>query len=327
MRWRAQHRGPARQTNDRLQRGHRTNAVESPLAIGLREHSHRASTGPPHECGGEPEFAVSMIRLVPCFNGATARMRWRAGDRRRDAVRTSPRFNGATARGRRRARSSSLTPPQMRQESSFNGAGARGRRRVSSKSMRRLPGHRASTGPPHECGGEPPADVELTRVYAALQRGHRTNAVESVLTRLGPAQRRTGFNGATARMRWRVTGRGAHRARSTALQRGHRTNAVERSDFRECPPERVSASTGPPHECGGERHESCATSDAVGRLQRGHPRMRWRESRLVRRVQCAHELQRGHRTNAVESHGELRRHCSRQCFNGATARMRWRVAA
>ncbi len=142
-------------------------------------------------------------------------------------------------------------------------------------------------------------------------------------------RRHVGFNGATARTRWRVdisaepasrsdsasTGPPRERGgedvdarcktcRRRRLQRGHRANAVESAQHRSSKSTTAAmrASTGPPRERGGERMDRRSIGTDAAVASTGPPRERGGERRIARTAYRKYR-------------------CG---FNGATARTRWR---
>ncbi len=234
---------------------------------------------------------------MDCFNGATARTRWRVGydGGERETRKRLQRGHRANAVERPPA----PRPPPPAPER-FNGATARTRWRVDGAVGDGCAGEQLQRG--HRANAVERLTVPLTGSSAGrLQRGHRANAVESrrVPSPIDPVlllQRGHRAN-AVERDGVRI---GVNRVQS--LQRGHRANAVERHRYCGGRWEEIPASTGPPRERGGE------------------------PPRPIRRSRCS-ALQRGHRANAVERSPARRARCGSVVgFNGATARTRWRGA-
>ncbi len=159
-----------------LQRGHRANAVESSPQAERRDGHHLASTGPPRERGGEREVTS---RVVASGRASTGPPRERGGEHviveSDDLERAC--FNGATARTRwRDACTGSHTPKPH----GFNGATARTRWRAAMRTLQQgqivelQRGHRANAV-------ESPLVTQRKVETYELQRGHRANAVERCL--------------------------------------------------------------------------------------------------------------------------------------------------
>ncbi len=184
-----------------------------------------------------------------CFNGAAARMRRRGWAKCSKTSKALCGFNGAAARMRRRE-ARALVPNLRRRRMLQRGRRTdaaeglqaashldalallqRGRRTDAAEgargSTRRGDCLRASTGPPHGCGGGECAPRSPSKPTCPLQRGRRTDAAEGRISPVRFPRRPVRFNGAAARMRRR--GRcGVTMANvATLLQRGRRTDAAE----------------------------------------------------------------------------------------------------
>ena len=232
----------------------------------------------------------------------------------------------------------------------FNGATARSAVERHVECGRRENLDVASMGPPRETRWRAGWNFINAYQFQWLQWGHRANAVERIARRASSTGRSSGFNGATARTRWRD--RKPHELHSRSTE----------------------ASMGPPRERGGEPNKTAARAgarscfngatartrwrvtrrDAKRRLRLGFngatARTRWRAVTAPNGSDTTSTLQWGHRANAVESSPAARAERSRArasmgpprerggelagveqarilvyCFNGATARTRWRA--
>ncbi len=167
-----------------------------------------ASTGPPRERGGEYVSDRRRGAERPGFNGATARTRWRGEILASGCSRTrATRFNGATARTRwrvRRRRSLRTSAGGLQRGHRANAVESRDGARISRTSPTLQRGHRANAV--ESCMLRPRSSSRASE----LQRGHRANAVESARADADQLLAQCGFNGATARTRWR----GGRRPRS-----------------------------------------------------------------------------------------------------------------
>ena len=257
MRWRVARTHATRAGRTQLQRGHRTNAVESATHAHSLMKPQVLQRGHRTNAVESPRPARRPTRPPPGFNGATARMRWRAIGARVNRARKG--FNGATARMRWRERDCCRTESQC--------------------------ALRASTGPPHETRrGMHAAEPECNqhRFNGATARMRWRESIPSE-----PRAVTIGFNGATARMRWRDR-RGKRRQHQDNASTGppHETPERRTPPGQHGPPYAAStgpphetrreileeraialakkASTGPPHECGGERRATTAPSRHTG---------------------------------------------------------------
>ena len=280
--------------------------------------------GPPLDRGGRAGETAPPRRRKPCFNGATARSRWKGQLmewKNHHLLRLQWGHRSIAVEGLRNARrgrvatQASMGPPLDRGGRMWAFCSRRdgivwlqwGHRSIavegSAGSATITALLAASMGPPLDRGGRgKPEHGRGARRYVAsmgppLDRGGRI--VVSFLYQTDSG----GFNGATARSRWK----------GKPIPERYR--------------ESISASMGPPLDRGGRR--GCGRNDRrrAGGASMGPPLDRGGRRCSMNWPPISFELlQWGHRSIAVE--GRLERSSESRkslSFNGATARSRWKV--
>jgi len=182
----------------------------------------RASTGPPHRCGGmnitkcaavEGSYKLQRGRRI-----AAAEWRFASFARQPDAE---------LQRGRRIA-AAEWEPPEPRYVT----------RGV------------ASTGPPHRCGGMRMGKTRRGCQRHPLQRGRRIAAAEWP-SALRLNNMRTCFNGAAASLRRNARVAGTEGGEAKGFNGAAASLRRNAGIPLPCPRSPAQASTGPPHRCGG----------------------------------------------------------------------------
>ena len=200
-----------------------------------------ASTGPPHRCGGRTRSSPTCASTRWSFNGAAASLR------RKGLGRASCESSRNTLqRGRRIAAAEGLH------------AGSTPAVYVC-----------ASTGPPHRCGGRWGAARPRSSRQGMLQRGRRIAAAEGSSAGAREASVTGRFNGAAASLRRKAPAPPTRTLRRMGFNGA--AASLRRKDARRlrAPHQDGSASTGPPHRCGGRAHSKKLQNIEGKMLQRG----------------------------------------------------------